>query len=99
MSVLPDVRRLTQAPRAAVTARFIPDEATALGIRVGCDADGSELILVAPMRVPRAVRVQFEAALNEFRAEVIEIIRRENAARTGELAPDAVDAGDTENVS
>ena len=82
MSLLPDVRRLTQAPRAAVTARFIPDEATALGIRVGCDADGSELILVAPMRVPYDVRRWFEIWLNEFRAEVIAVIQADAGGRT-----------------
>jgi hypothetical protein len=37
------------------------------------------LILVAPMRVPRDLRRWFETRLDELRAEVIEVIRRENA--------------------
>src|SRR6516225_6352125 len=45
------------------TARFILEEATALGIHVG--TNGDELLMIAPLRIPREVRVQFEAALNE----------------------------------
>jgi hypothetical protein len=71
-------RRLTQAARAAVTARFILDEATALGIRVG--TDGDEVILVAPMRVPRETRRWFETQLAQHGAEVIAIIMADAGA-------------------
>jgi hypothetical protein len=36
--------------------------------------------MVAPMRVSREVRVQFEAALNELRTEVIDLIMAEAAS-------------------
>jgi hypothetical protein len=62
------------------SARFILDEATALGIRVGASDDGSEFVMVAPMRVPRETRRWFETRLEEHRAEVIEIIQK-NAGR------------------
>jgi hypothetical protein len=62
-------------------AASILAEALALGIRVG--TNGAELLMIAPLKVPREVHVQFEIALNKFRAEVIEIIQRENAARQG----------------
>jgi len=80
---LHDRRDLTQAARGAVTAKaaFILDEATALGIHVG--TDGTELVMLAPMRVPREVRVWFEKKIDEYRAEIIDFIRRENAPRTG----------------
>ena len=44
--------------------------------------DGSELILVAPMRVPYDVRRWFEIWLNEFRAEVIAVIQADAGGRT-----------------
>jgi hypothetical protein len=62
--------------RATATAEAILHEALALGIRVG--TDGDELVLIAPMRVPREVRCWFEAKLDELRTEVIAIIQ-ENA--------------------
>jgi hypothetical protein len=71
-------------------AMFILDEATALDIHVG--TDGSELVMLTPLRVPRDVRRWFEAELEKYRADVIEIIQQQNAARTGELVPDAFDA-------
>ena len=63
----------------AYCAAFILREAQALGIRIG--TDGDELILVAPLRVPRDVRVWFETQLEEHRAEIIAIIQREKAGR------------------
>ena len=69
-------RSPTQAPRGDVTARFILDAASKLGIAVGCALDGSEL--VAPLKVPRETRRRFERKLDEFRADVIDIIQREN---------------------
>jgi hypothetical protein len=70
----------------AMTAKvmFILDEATALGIRVG--TDGRELVMLAPLRVPRETRRWFEAALDQHRGEVIKVIQRENAARTGMMS-------------
>jgi hypothetical protein len=59
-------------------AEFVLREALALGIRVG--TDGSELVMVAPMRVPRETRRWFETRLEEHRAEVIEVIQK-NAGR------------------
>ena len=44
------------------------------------------MILVAPLRVPRDVRRWFEHWINEFRDEVVAIIRKENAAQTGVLS-------------
>ena len=76
------------------TARFILEEATALGIHVG--TNGDELLMIAPLRIPREVRAWFEVELAKHKAAVIAIIQAENAARTGEFVPDAVDA---ENVS
>ena len=62
-------------------ARFILEEATALGIRIG--TDGTELVMLAPMRVPRETRRWFEIKLDEFGAEIIDFIQRENAAQPG----------------
>ena len=56
-------------------ARFILAEATALGMSVG--TNGVELLLSAPLRVPRESRRTFEIALHEYRAEVIGIIMAE----------------------
>jgi hypothetical protein len=61
---LPDDRRLTQAARAAGNARVILDAATARGIRIG--TDGDDLLMLVPVRV------------KEYRAEIIDIIQREN---------------------
>jgi len=58
--------------------QFVLREALALGIRVG--TDGSELVMVAPMRVRRETRRWFETRLEEHRAEVIEVIQK-NAGR------------------
>ena len=77
---IPDQKELTQAARGDVSARFILAEALALGNRVGCALDGSELVL-APMRVPRETRRQLERELFRYQAEVIDIILRENAGR------------------
>ena len=76
-----DERNIAQAPRGDVSARFILDEATTLGIRVGID--GEELVMLAPVRVPYETQKWFATKLDEFRAEIIDFILRENAARTG----------------
>jgi len=70
----------TQA-NATLAATIILDTARALGIHVGCALDGSELLMVAPLRVPREVRRWFEYWLDEFRDEVIGIIQREAEER------------------
>jgi hypothetical protein len=63
-------------------AAFILNEAIGFGIRVGASNDG-ELIMVAPARVPREVRVWFETKLDEFRAEIIDFIQRATARQGG----------------
>jgi hypothetical protein len=77
-------------PARSCIAELILHEALALDIHVG--TDGSDLVMLAPLKVPRDVRRAFEAALEEFRAEVIDAIQRDNAARTGKLVPEAIDA-------
>jgi len=65
--------------KAYCQAVFVLREAQALGIAVG--TDGTELVMLAPMRVPREVRRQFERALDKYAAEIIAVIQRENAGR------------------
>jgi hypothetical protein len=60
------------------TARFILAEAEALGIRVGTNGT-DDLVMLAPLRIPRASRRTFEIALEEYRAEIIEIVWREGS--------------------
>lgn len=62
------------------------NQALALGIRVGAAPDGSELVMLGPVKVPYETQKWFATKLDEFRAEVIDIILRENAARTGRRA-------------
>jgi len=50
-------------------AAFILREAKALGIRVG--TNGDELVMIGPLRLPHDVRRSFEAALYEYKSEVI----------------------------
>jgi hypothetical protein len=57
-------------------ARFILREATELGILVGTNGT-DDLVVLAPLRIPRASRLTFEKAVNEYRAEIIEIVWRE----------------------
>jgi len=45
-----------------------------LGIKIA--TDGTELVMLAPLRVPQATRRWFEAALAEHRAAVIAAIQR-----------------------
>jgi len=78
-SPLPEIRSpRNRIPQPAQRKRTL----LALGIRVGAAPDGSELILVAPMRVPYDVRRWFEIWLNEFRAEVIAVIQADAGGRT-----------------
>ena len=59
-------------------AAFILRECLALNVRVG--TDGSELIMIAPVAMPRTTRLWFENKIVEYRADVIAVIQRENAA-------------------
>jgi hypothetical protein len=56
-------------------AEFILDAALAADIRVG--TNGTELVMVASLRIPTAVRRSFELALEENQAEIIKCILRE----------------------
>jgi hypothetical protein len=62
-------------PARSCIAELILREALELGIKVG--TDGDDLIMVTPLRLPRDVRVQFEAALDQHKAAVIDIIMAE----------------------
>jgi hypothetical protein len=61
--------------------QFVLQSALELGIRIGAAPDGSELILVAPMKVPIEIRRQFERLLAEHQQEFIAEIQAECAAR------------------
>jgi hypothetical protein len=63
-----------------------------VGIRIA--SDGSDLLMLVPVRVPGETRRWFERKLAEYRAEIVAHILQETAARTGELVPDAVEAED-----
>lgn len=67
---------------AEIAARAILDKALKLGIHVGAAPDGSELILVAPLKMPYETRRWFEIWLENFRDEAIAIITRENGGRS-----------------
>jgi len=60
--------------------KFILDAALELNIRIG--TDGNELVVLAPVRVPYETQKWFATKLDEFQAEIIAVIQRENAART-----------------
>jgi hypothetical protein len=68
--------QITERRAGCTTARFILDEARALGIAVG--TDGVELVMVAPLRIPRASRLTFEAAFQKSRDEIIAHILAES---------------------
>jgi hypothetical protein len=63
--------------KALRAAAFILHAALELNIRIG--TDGSELVMIAPLKVPRETRVWFEKKLDEFREEIIDFIKKENA--------------------
>jgi hypothetical protein len=60
-------------------ARLLLRDALVAGIHVGVAPDGSEVILVAPLRVPRELRCQFEEAIEKYHSEVIAVIMAGNA--------------------
>jgi hypothetical protein len=76
------------------TAAFILDAADELNIKVG--TNGVDVITVTTTRVPFETIRWLHAELVKHKREVIAAIISENAARTGELVPDAFD---TEGVS
>jgi hypothetical protein len=59
----------------AEAAAFILREAAALGIRVG--TDGTEVIMLAPLRIPYACRRAIEDAIFAHKLEIIEHINGE----------------------
>jgi hypothetical protein len=59
----------------AATAAFILREAAALGIRVG--TDGTEVVMLAPLRIPTACRRAIEDAIYAHRREIIRHIKGE----------------------
>jgi hypothetical protein len=76
-----DQSHIAQA-NAAIAATAILNKALELGIYVDVAPDGSELILVAPLSLPRRTRRWFRIWLDNFKPEVIDLIRRENGVRT-----------------
>jgi len=72
---------LTQIPssHAHVAAHAILNKALSLGIAFG--TDGDELVMLAPLKVPRDVRRWFEHWLNEFKSEAIDIILADHNGR------------------
>ena len=70
---IPEDNRLAQAA-SRLSIRLILAEAAGLGIKIA--TDGTELVMLAPLRVPQATRRWFEAALAEHRAAVIAAIQR-----------------------
>jgi hypothetical protein len=65
-------------PARIETARFVLDEATKLGIRIGTNGT-DDLLMIAPLRIPIASRRMFEEALEIYRTEIIDIVWREGA--------------------
>ena len=77
---LHDQSHIAQA-NATLAASIILNKALELGICVGAALDGSELIILAPARLPYKTRRWFEHWIDQFRDEVIAIIQAENAGR------------------
>jgi hypothetical protein len=61
-------------------AAFLLTAADAVGLKVG--SDGVDVVTVAPSPVPFELGRWLHAQLCEHKAAVIDIIERENAART-----------------
>ena len=77
---LPDDRALKQDGRAAQTdLRSLLDAALRLDIHVGAAPDASEMIVVIPLRVPRAISRWFERELSIRQHEIVDYILKENA--------------------
>ena len=54
------------------TAEFILREALAAGIRIG--TDGTEVVMLAPLKIPIASRRTFETAIHAHQDEIITLI-------------------------
>ena len=63
----------------ALVVRAILNAARKRGIDVGVSADGADLILSAPLRVPRETCLWFEHWIDQFKDELIGVIQAENA--------------------
>jgi hypothetical protein len=58
-------------------AQFILREAAAAGLKIG--TDGTEVIMVAPLRMAWECRRSFERAIEAHQAEIIALIMAENS--------------------
>jgi hypothetical protein len=67
--------------RNRTIAAFTLNAAKAIGISAG--TDGTELLMLAPLSVPRDVRVRFEKAFHEYREDIIKLILAEHSERGG----------------
>jgi hypothetical protein len=70
-------KQMTIAKQPNPAAAFVLREAAAAGLKIG--TDGTELVLVAPLSMPRESRLCFEQALFEHQRDVIALIMAENA--------------------
>jgi len=61
------------------TALALLNAALELDVRVGAAPDGSELLAVIPMKVPREISRWFERELSIRQHEIIDYILKENA--------------------
>src|SRR5262249_50840846 len=82
---LPQINPPPTQATAIPAARAILTAARRRGIHVGAAPDGSELILVASLKVPGNVRRWFEHWIDQFQIEIIAIILNEKAAQEGEF--------------
>ena len=60
------------------TAEFILREALAAGIRIG--TDGTEVVMLAPLKIPIASRRTFETAIHAHQDEIISLILAEQSS-------------------
>jgi hypothetical protein len=72
MTAVPDAKALR-------SAAFLLAAANSLNIKVG--TDGTELVMLVPVKVPWETQKWFSTKLYEFKAEVIATILQENTAR------------------
>ena len=61
-------------------AQFILREAAAAGLKIG--TDGTELVMVAPLKMPWDCRRSFERAIEAHQAEIIALIMAENSGHS-----------------
>jgi len=65
-------------PAAQTNLRSLLDAALSFNIRVGAAPDGSELLAVIPMRVPREISRWFEHELSIRQHEIVDYILKAN---------------------